>query len=424
MVVTACRSFLFALATALFAALGARAEPDTLYAAFLTDPDTGEVLHARHADDLRHPASLTKLMTLYLAFEDIQAGEIGFGDRLRVSAHAAAQPPTELGLREGDSIRVLEALKAVIVRSANDAAVVLAERLEGDEETFARRMTRTARALGMSRTRYVNASGLPDPDQVTTARDVARLAAALRRDFPEYYALFEVRRVTWNGATYYTHNAFLDLFDGADGLKTGYIRASGYNLAASAARGDQRLIAVVLGGSSARERDAHAALLMERGFEALAARRDAPALIAVADHGETDTPRRRLQIILDTDEASVENAAYGREPSPSIAAAPLDPIEPGDEPEGRPEPADAGWRVQVGAFNDSARAHARLADLRGVAAGGGPLPIQIVTPVAGVNPPMWRARLGGFPDRAAADAACARLKAAGGACFVINAGER
>jgi len=400
----------------------AAADTDTRYAAILIVAESGEVLHARHADQLRHPASLTKLMTLYLAFEDIRAGDIGFGDQLRVSAHAASQPAVKLGLEEGETIRLLDALKAVIVRSANDAAVVLAERLGGDEDNFARRMNTTARTLGMTRTRFTNASGLPDTNQVTTVRDIARLAIALRTDFPEYYALFQVRRLAWNGRVIGSHNAILDMVDGADGLKTGYIDASGYNLAASATRDGTGLVAIVMGGPSAQIRDAHTALLLERGFEALNERAERGQIIAVADN--SGATGRRLRIILD-DEATVENAAYSRTPATPSATP---PVEAAPTPTGDRliiEAHDTGWRVQVGAFNDPARAHARLAELRPIAAGAGSgaPPIQIVTPVEGVAPPMWRARLGGYADRDAANAACTRLKAGGGACFVINEGD-
>jgi len=418
---------LFALAASglffLIAALPATANDNTRYAAILIVADTGEVLHARHADQLRHPASLTKLMTLYLAFEDIRAGEIGLGDQMRVSANAASQPAVKLGLEEGETIRVLDALKAIIVRSANDAAVVLAERLDGDEEHFAQRMNTAAHTLGMTRTRFTNASGLPDTDQVTTVRDIARLANALRTDFPEYYALFQVRRFEWNDRVIGSHNAILDMVDGADGLKTGYIDASGYNLAASAMRDGVGLVAIVMGGPSARTRDAHTALLLERGFEALAERAEHGQIIAVADNSSAN--RRRLRIILD-DDATVEDAAYGR--TTPVYTEPLPPVVASPAPTPLPDATaahDTGWRVQVGAFNDPTRAHARLAELRPIAAGPGTgvPPIQIVTPVEGVAPPMWRARLGGYADRASADAACARLQASGGACFVINEGD-
>ncbi|MGD2131552.1 MAG: D-alanyl-D-alanine carboxypeptidase [Maricaulaceae bacterium] len=406
----------------------AAAQEADRYAAILVDATSGEVLHASRADQLRRPASLTKLMTLYIAFEEIEAGRLGLGDMLRVSERAAETPPVELGLEAGETIRVLDAMKALIVRSANDAAVVLAERIGGDEAAFAERMTETAHGLGMTRTRFMNASGLPHDDQLTTARDIARLAAALRTDYPEYYPLFEVRRLEWNGRVIGTHNAILDLVEGADGLKTGYTDASGYNLAASAVRARDSLIAIVMGGPDAMTRDAHVALLLERGFEELADRRERGQIITVA---EANPQQRRLQIILDAEQAEIDAAAYA--PRENVETAPLAPVnappQPGSaldaaqrqaqgprEAQSRP----SGWRVQVGAFHDYVSAEARLDELAPMVAGQISQPIKLVTPVIDMNPVLYRAQLVGFADRAAADAACNRLEDAGAPCFVVS----
>ena len=442
---------------ALFFAVAARAQTEERYAAILVDARTGEVLHDRFADRLRHPASLTKLMTLYLTFASLRAGEIGLGDGLRVSAHAAAQAPVDIGLQEGETIRVLDALKALVVRSANDAAVVLAERLAPDEETFAARMTEAAAAIGMTRTRFKNASGLPNADQVTTARDVALLASALRDDFPEYYPLFEVRHMDWGGRTYFSHNNILDLVDGADGLKTGYVDASGYNLAASAVRGDDRLIAIVMGGSSGSLRDGHAALLLERGFEELAERRARGEMIVVAERDDAEARARRLRIILDGLEdhdqtpptadassgAAIESAPLEPVAGPETTPpAPSSPASSGPAPLATAETASAArptaappstsassfaeaagaWRVQVGAFQDQTRAEDRLEALTPVAVGpdAGLALIRMVTPAADVSPPLYRAQLAGFADRSGASAACDRIKASGAACFVVG----
>jgi D-alanyl-D-alanine carboxypeptidase len=422
-------------------AANAQTDGEQRYAAVVIDARSGEVLHARYADRLRHPASLTKLMTLYLAFEDIRAGKAGLGDRLRVSAHAAAQAPVDIGLKEGDSIRMLDALKAIIVQSANDAAVVVAERLGGDETQFAARMTAKARALGMTRTRFVNASGLPDPDQVSTARDIAHLAQALREDFPEYYPMFEVRHMEWGGRSFATHNRILDLVDGADGLKTGYVDASGYNIAASAVRNQESLVAVVLGGPTADTRDAHAALLLERGFEELATRRERGEFITVADHEAGDAGReQRLRIILERAEAVTSEDGPGIEntPLPPVDAHPAPPAESRtahtpSSPSGASSSAAAAhtpsrttageWRIQVGAFQDQRRADALLEALLPTATGPDgpdtPTLIRLITPAINLSPPLFRAQLVGFPDRTAADAACVRVKAADAPCFVI-----
>ncbi|WP_246527061.1 D-alanyl-D-alanine carboxypeptidase family protein, partial [Plastoroseomonas hellenica] len=251
------------------------------YAAFLQDADTGAVLLAVNADEARYPASLTKMMTLYLAFEALQRGRLAETTRIRVSRHAAGMEPSRLGLRAGSTIRARDAIMALVTKSANDAAVALGEHLAGGSEVaFARMMTRKARALGMANTSFRNASGLPHPAQVTTARDMAVLSRALIRDFPGRYAYFSAARFDWRGQSMPNHNRLLSEYDGADGIKTGYIRASGFNLAASAMRDGRRLVAVVFGGASGVERDQHVMALLDRGFAEIG--RDAPAGTMVA----------------------------------------------------------------------------------------------------------------------------------------------
>ncbi len=232
----------------------------------LLDAETGAVLHAEHAHRPWRPASLTKLMTLYLVFEALDAGALDAGDRLRVSAHAAAQPPTRLGLAAGQEIAVDDAVAALIVRSANDVAVVLAEALAGDEPSFAALMTFRAADLGMSGTRFANASGLPDPGNVTNARDMALLARALLTHFPDRYPLFATTSLSWGGSSLPTYNGLLVSYAGADGMKTGFTCASGYNLVASAVRNGRRLIGVVLGGRNSAERTIAMRRLLDRGF--------------------------------------------------------------------------------------------------------------------------------------------------------------
>lgn len=231
------------------------------------DPADGTVLQADEPNRRWHPASLTKVMTLYMVFEAIQSGALSLDDTVPVSAHAAAQPPTKLGLRKGRAIKLEDAINAVIVRSANDAAVVLAEAVAGSEFTFAEQMTLKARALGMTRSRFVNASGLPDSAQVTTARDMALLAQAMLTDFPQYYHYFSKRGFSYRGKRYGTINGWLTSFQGADGLKTGFTCGSGYNYMGSAVRGNRRLIGVVLGGKSRGERDSRMTRIMSRAFK-------------------------------------------------------------------------------------------------------------------------------------------------------------
>jgi len=235
-------------------------------ATIVVDEASGQVLSQSNADVLTYPASLTKMMTLYLTFEALQKGKITLNQALPVSANAASQPPTKLGLYPGETITVSLAIRGMIIKSANDAAMVMGEALGGSVEGFAQKMNAKAQALGMTRTLFRNPNGLPDPNQHTTARDLSRLAAALYRDFPQYYPLFSETRFTFRGRIYLTHNRFVLNYPGADGLKTGYIRASGFNLAASASRNGRRVIGVVLGGRSPSLRDAQMWSLFDQGF--------------------------------------------------------------------------------------------------------------------------------------------------------------
>ncbi|NJL07531.1 MAG: D-alanyl-D-alanine carboxypeptidase [Methylacidiphilales bacterium] len=218
------------------------------YAAIVVDANTGKVLHESEPDALRHPASVTKVMTLYMLFEQLEAGRLKLDSQLPVSPRAAAQDPTKLGLRPGSTIEVEDAIRALVTKSANDAAVVIAEAIGGDEASFAAMMTRKARALGMSRTTFRNASGLPNPDQVTTARDLSLLGRAIQERFPRYYRYFSTRQFAWRGNSIANHNKLLGRVEGVDGIKTGYTRASGFNLLTSAKRGGRHVVGVVLGG--------------------------------------------------------------------------------------------------------------------------------------------------------------------------------
>ncbi|MFD2197691.1 D-alanyl-D-alanine carboxypeptidase family protein, partial [Halomonas beimenensis] len=236
------------------------------YAGIVIDADSHEILYAENADAPRYPASLTKMMTLYLVFEALEERSLSLEQPLPVSPTAAAMPATKLYLRPGDRLSVETAIQALIVRSANDVAVVVAEALGGSEAHFARMMTDRARALGMHDTTFRNASGLPDDRQVTTARDMAILARRLMLDFPQYYPYFAKQSFRWRGKTYRGHNRLLANYPGADGLKTGFIRASGFNVATSAVRDGRRMLSVVMGGFTAASRDAHMADLLDRGF--------------------------------------------------------------------------------------------------------------------------------------------------------------
>jgi D-alanyl-D-alanine carboxypeptidase len=290
---------------------------DDRYAAFVIDPVTNEVLHNDMADEARFPASLTKMMTLFMLFEAIDRGDIRMDSTIVASRNAAAQPPSRLGIRRGESLTAEEAVYALVTRSANDVAVMVAERLGGSEGRFASAMTARARALGMSSTRFMNASGLPDPSQRTTARDMATLSAALMRDYPHYYRYFSTQGFSWRAGYSRNHNSLLGSVTGVDGLKTGYTRASGFNLASSAERNGQRVIVVVMGGSSAAARDSQVAYLLEAAFERLNSRGRGPSAAPIATYVGLPTGRVTVQ--------------FG-------ATAPTQPLPPGTTIGVEPEP--------------------------------------------------------------------------------------
>lgn len=242
------------------------------YAALVMDARTGEILHARNADAVRYPASLTKMMTLYLLFEALENNKTSLKSTMVVSKRAAQQPQTNISLKAGERIPVDTAIRALVVRSANDVAVVTAEHLGGSVENFAKRMTNKARSLGMSNTVFKNPHGLPDYSQHTTARDMAKLAVALRRDFPQYYKYFSVRQFSWKRVSYYTHNRVMMRYAGADGIKTGFINASGFNVVTSVRRNGRDIVGVVFGGRSGGARDDRMIALIENAEDVLASR--------------------------------------------------------------------------------------------------------------------------------------------------------
>jgi D-alanyl-D-alanine carboxypeptidase len=391
---------------------------DRRYAAFLQDAMTGEVLLAIDADEPRYPASLTKMMTLYLTFEALRRGTIRETTPLRVSRHAASMEPSKLWLRAGSTIRVRDAVMALVTKSANDAAVTLAERIgRGSEAQFAAMMTRRARALGMSRTTFRNASGLPHPRQVTTARDMAILSRRLIQDFPDRYAYFSATGFSWRGRHMPNHNRLLTRYDGADGIKTGYIRASGFNLAASAMRDGRRLVAVMFGGSSGQERDEHVMSLLDRGFDELERSRPGGMLMAGRGNG--------LRLVGGAQASPVLPRPVLSGPALSGPALP-GPARPGPRRASRPtsspvpspavtRPARAApvlrrdWAVQVGAYAE--RGAARSAARRAASPGGR----SEVQRVRVRGRPLWRARVVGL-SAAQARNAC---RAARRGCIVI-----
>lgn len=252
------------------------------YAAIVIDAQTGDVLEARNADDKRYPASITKVMTLYMLFDALERGDVRLTSRIPFSRKASRTQASKLYIRAGQSISVEEAILALVVKSANDVAVAVAEKLGGTEANFALRMTRKAQALGMVNTRFANASGLPNPQNYSTASDIAIMAQAILRDHPQYYHYFSTPSFRFRSALVRTHNRLLGTVDGVDGLKTGVIDASGYNMVTSAVRDGKRLIFVVLGGQTAAARDYHMAQLVEAGFLSVRAIQSQPPEIAYA----------------------------------------------------------------------------------------------------------------------------------------------
>ncbi len=366
------------------------------YASIVLDADSGKVLYARNADARIYPASLTKMMTLYLLFERLERGRTSLKSPMTVSRRAAGQPPSKLGLRAGETISVEDAIKILVIKSANDVATVVGEYLGGTESDFARLMTAKARALGMSRTTFRNASGLPNKAQMTTARDMATLSLALRRDFPRYYKYFALTQTTFKGRTIRTHNRVLLNYDGADGLKTGYIRASGFNLATSAHRDGMSLVGVVIGGKTSRWRDRHMMSLLDKGFE------QARMLVNLP------RPARKPSSML----ASLD---------PDATVIPVPPPTPAQgDTDSDGDALPLAWGVQVGAFSafTVAREQAVLAaeSLRSRFGDSR----ASVTPVKGADGVLvYRARVLGLETEPDARAACQSLRAGAKGCVVV-----
>lgn len=312
------------------------------FASIIIDGNSGAVLQATSPDGLRHPASLTKIMTLYLLFERLESGKMKLDTEMPVSQHAADQDPTKLNLRAGQTIRVEDAIKGLVTRSANDAAVVIAEAIAGDEDDFAAMMTRKARALGMSKTVYRNANGLPNDEQVTTARDQATLGRAIQERFPRYYRYFSTTTFNWHGESIRNHNHLLGSVEGVDGIKTGYTRSSGFNLVTSMRRGNRHLIGVVLGGRSGGSRDAIMRNLLAENLEkgatthtvaAVTERNGADASTDVAD--ASDTPARAApQVAAAPAPEIVSSRLASRLSALAAATAAMPPAQP--KPEARP----------------------------------------------------------------------------------------
>jgi D-alanyl-D-alanine carboxypeptidase len=312
----------------------------------IVDASSGRELASDQPDDLRHPASLTKLMTLYLSFSALDSGRLSLGDALPVSMSALNAPPTKMGMPPNGTVIVRDAVMGLVTRSANDAAILLAETLGGSEEGFAAQMTQKARQLGMASTVFRNASGLPNPEQVTTARDMARLANALLRDFPHYYPVFSVLTYNYRGRPLENHNRMLASYAGADGLKTGYTNASGFNLVMSAVRDNRRLIGVVMGGHTAFQRDRLMADLMDQGFLAAQVQSIQPW---TSPRVPPSARYSAVNFVPGIDAAGLSGFTRTGPATPARALV-----------SGPPAGVAGSWVIQVGSFSDSRTAQAAV----------------------------------------------------------------
>ena len=425
------------------------------FSAITVDARTGSILFSDNPDGLRHPASLTKMMTLYVLFQDLKAGRINRNTQFRVSARAAAMAPSKLVLRAGMTITVDEAIKALVTKSANDAAATIAENLGGTESNFAARMTRVAHTIGMSRSSFHNASGLPNPDQYTTARDMATLGLRLMRDFPQYYPYFRITSFNFHGRTIRTHNKLVEHYAGTDGIKTGYVAASGYNLVTSTKRGDKRLVGVVLGARSSVARGAYMMRMLEskfaqaKGGETVAALAGSSKgvinpVTTATESATTQTPSQDEKTQLadaaasaagdqtsDEDQADVASTTPV---TPKVIEANLAPVDGKKKPSGKlpfevksasAEPntlADSitqSWNIQIGAYPDKQQAQAKLTALKGkaIASLEGKAAYTIGVQKAGGT--IYRARFAGF-DSETAKKACAKIVSLGEKCVAVS----
>ena len=389
-------------------------------AAIVVDAKTGKTLYSSNADARCYPASLTKMMTLYLLFEALDSGKVSLSSRITVSKHAAAQPPSKLGLKPGQTISVKDAILSLVTRSANDIAAAIGERLGGSESAFASKMTAKARALGMKNTTFRNASGLPDPAQVTTARDMALLGRALQDRFPTYFAYFKTPSFTYGGRKIANHNRLLGRVAGVNGIKTGYTRASGFNLVTSVSRDGRNVVAVVLGGKSGSARDQRMASLLG---DYVSKASTGPRLATITAPTSTilssavPTPRSRPDADTSLQTGSVAVADIVEEE----ASAEGDVADDDDAPSPNFASANrSGWKIQIAATPSVGSAIAVLDSARtkapNVLANASPY----TEPVVKGNVTLYRARFAGFADKEHARAACAYLAKRDFSCLALS----
>lgn len=371
----------------------------------IAEADTGRIIYGQNIYSLRHPASLTKIMTLYMVFAALDQGRLSLNDTLPVSEYASSMPPSKLGLKPGERIRVRDAILGLVTQSANDVAVVLSEAVGGSEWRFGEMMTAQARSLGMKRTVYRNASGLHDEEQVTTAFDQVILARAMLYHFPKYYSFFKTRAYTWEGVTHKNHNHLMGRYEGMDGIKTGFIRQSGFNLVASARRYGKRLIGVVFGGKTARSRDNHMAELLDNGFARVVAegrantrvasgpviQNDSDAADVATDGSDNATP------IAQGDNENDDEATDTTAPSTSTLIKQTQNII-----------AQKTWAIQVGAYDNKKKALAALSSAKSKSPSQLKQSKVLIVSAKNGRKTIYRARLTGLSEQSAR-AACTTL---------------
>lgn len=440
-----CKSTLV-IAFAVTAVATAPVQANSKYAAIVIDANTGKTLFSSSADEARYPASLTKMMTLYLTFEALKSGKIDKTTKVKFSKNAANEPPTKLGVKAGGSVTVETAIYSLVTKSANDAATALAELLGGSEANFARMMTTKARQLGMTGTIFRNANGLPNPAQHSTARDMATLGLALRENYPQYYAYFSTRSFQYGKQRLANHNRLLGRIKGVDGIKTGYTRASGFNLVSSVSDGNRRIVAVVMGGQSAKSRDNHMAQLIRTYLPKASSKRGGGDVVAKASNETTKSPIRALASAIlpkkalkpeqrpedevvtaaavndvasveieeqgsSEPEVAVKEQAYA-EPIPARMAD-IDPIKTASVPK-------SGWSIQVASSPSEVEARAFLTTTSRKAGNilASASPYTTMFDKSGVT--YYRARFGGFDSKNGAQNACNALKKKKIDCYAVQ----
>ncbi len=397
----------FLLVLSMIGLVSAMSPAQAKYSALIMEDSTGKILHSRNIDTLRHPASLTKIMTLYMTFEALREGRLTMDQELKVSRRASRMPSSKLGLGRGETIKVRDAIMSLITKSANDVAVVVAEGIAGTEAKFAEKMTAKARALGMSKTTFRNASGLYHKTQKSTARDMAKLAQAIMHDFPEYYGLFDTKSFTYRGRKHKNHNNLLGRYTGTDGIKTGYIGAAGFNLVASVTRHNVRLIGVVFGGRTSKSRDKQMMALLDDaflGYEAVAIRAprkpDMPDIggTQIAGGGQKNPFLQRVNTALSI---AAQAAEPPRAPVLTASTAPM-----------------GEWSIQVGAFRSKSRAHGAAETAQTKLGSLVETSMLAVVPTRG-SKPLYRARIAGL-QKQTAFAACNSMKQRRQDCLVLG----